>query len=113
MTDKKVLSLIEEFAKNCCEQYTLEQGLWRHIQLVRHFALKLAKVEGVDTQALEYAALLHDIGKNDKDGRDNHSLRSYELSKKFLKTVDLPEENRRVNLRMRFETQYSILFKGQ
>ena len=67
--DVRLLRKIERFAKKYCEYYTLEQGeqsLWQHVQLVRHFALKLAKVEGVDTQVLEYAALLHDIGKNDK-----------------------------------------------
>jgi HD superfamily phosphodiesterase len=90
MTKSKLLIQVEEFAKKCCGQYDLEQDLWRHVQLVRQFALKLSKAEGVDIQVLECAALLHDTGKNNKDGRKRHSIRSYRLSKKFLETVDLP-----------------------
>ncbi|OGN89761.1 MAG: hypothetical protein A2Z74_07900 [Chloroflexi bacterium RBG_13_46_9] len=110
--DVRLLRKIERFAKKCCDNYTLEPGpgLWSHVQLVRRFALKLAKVEGVDTQALEYAALLHDIGKNDKDGRENHSLRSYELTKKFLKTVNLPESTRELiqECVLKHSTSYSL-----
>ena len=90
MTKSKLLIQVEEFAQKCCGQYNLEQDLWRHVQLVRQFALKLSKIEGVDIQVLECAALLHDIGKNNKDGRKRHSVRSYRLAKKFLETTELP-----------------------
>lgn len=90
MTDSKLLIQIEAFAKRYCEQYHDDPGLWKnHVQLVRQFALKLAEIEGVNQQALEIAALLHDIGKY--QGRDEHHIRSHELSKKFLETIDLPE----------------------
>jgi len=110
MSNQTVLAQVEEYAKNCCEQYSLEQDLWRHVQLVRQFALKLAKLEGVDTQIMEYAALLHDIGKNNVDGRENHNTRSYELSKKFLKTVNLSEKTRELILEcvLKHSTQYSL-----
>lgn len=88
MTDSQLIARVEEFARPYCE-LAEGPGLWIHTQLVRQFALRLARVEGVDPQVLEIAALLHDIGK--LKAQENHSVRSYELSKVFLESVDLPQ----------------------
>lgn len=90
MTNPHLIAQIEEFAKSCCEQYMEDPGLWKdHVLLVRQFALRLAEIEGADPQVVEIAALLHDIGYY--KGREVHHIRSYELAKEFLVTVDLPE----------------------
>lgn len=97
MTNPQLLAQVEEYAKPYCEQYSEDSGLWKnHVQLVRKFALTLAGVEGVDPQVVEVAALLHDIGKC--KGREEHHIRSYELSKKFLETIDLPEATKELIL---------------
>ena len=59
------------------------------MELVRAYALALAKLEGVDAQVVELAALLHDIGKS--EGREGHHLRSHELAQRFLASTDLPK----------------------
>jgi metal-dependent HD superfamily phosphatase/phosphodiesterase len=93
----QLLAQVEEFAKPYCEQYSEDPRLWKnHVQLVRQFVLRLAGVEGVDPQVVEIAALLHDIGKY--KGREEHHIRSYELSKQFLKTIDLPEATKELIL---------------
>ncbi len=90
MIDPRLLVQVEEYAKSCCDQYPGDPGLWKnHVQLVRQFALTLAEIEGADPQVVEIAALLHDIGSC--LGRDEHHLRSYELSKEFLESMDLPQ----------------------
>lgn len=90
MTNSPWLAQIEEFAKSCCDQYPGDPGLWRnHVQLVRQFALRLAEIEGADSQVVEIAALLHDVGSY--KGREEHHIWSYELSKELLEGIDLPE----------------------
>ena len=90
MTDPLLISQVEQFAKTCCDQYAGDPGLWQnHVQRVRQFAVQLAAVEGADPQVVEIAALLHDIGSY--KGREEHHVWSYELSREFLKTTELPE----------------------
>ena len=89
MTDPDLLARVEAFARPYCEGNPEFPGLWaNHVRLVRYFAVRLAEVEGVDQLVLEVAAVLHDVGKD--RGRAGHHHRSYELSKAFLETTDLP-----------------------
>ncbi len=88
------MKLIEKFAKILCKEYKDDPKLWEnHVQLVRKYALRLAKVEKADKEVVEIAALLHDIGKS--KGRKGHAERSYELSK----CLDLPEKKKELILK--------------
>jgi exopolyphosphatase/pppGpp-phosphohydrolase len=88
---------IESFAKGHCLKAEDGVDLWEvHVQLVRRFALELTRLEHVDADVLEIAALLHDIGR-DGGGR-HHSERSYELSKQFLAGVDIDERKKKLIL---------------
>jgi putative nucleotidyltransferase with HDIG domain len=89
---------VEEFAKKYCMKDPEDSKLWEnHVQLVRKFALKLAKIEKADKDVVEISALLHDIGKY--KGRKRHNERSYELSKKFLEKINLPEKKKELILK--------------
>jgi HD superfamily phosphodiesterase len=109
MTDPRLLPQIEQFAKACCDQYAGDPGLWQnHVQRVRQFALQLAGIEGADPQVVEIAALLHDIGSY--KGREEHHLWSYELSREFLKTTDLPAaaQERILECVLKHRTRFSM-----
>jgi HD superfamily phosphodiesterase len=85
---KSIVKRVEQFAKEYCSKYSGDPKLWEnHVQLVRKYALKLAKIEKCDHFVVEIASLLHDIGKF--KGREGHTKRSYELSKKFLREIDI------------------------
>ncbi|MDD5190753.1 MAG: HDIG domain-containing protein [Dehalococcoidales bacterium] len=88
MTDKELLARVEEYAKKLCEQYTQVPGLWAHTQMVRECALKLAGIEKADPLMVEIAALLHDIGKDNEHGRQDHAVRSHDRSEQYLKNID-------------------------
>jgi len=105
----ELLSKIENFAQKYCKQDPEDPKLWEnHVLLVREFALKLAEIEGADKQVVEMAAMLHDIGKY--KGRKDHAMRSYELSKAFLKNVDLPQEKKELVLKciIKHRSKFSI-----
>ncbi|MEK6960555.1 MAG: HD domain-containing protein [Nanoarchaeota archaeon] len=89
---------IEKFAQKHCKEYKDDPKLWEnHVQLVRRFALQLAKIEKADEEVVEISALLHDIGKD--KGRKGHSERSHELSKEFLENFDISEEKKSLILK--------------
>ena len=96
----RIIKNVEQFAKKYCKDEIIKSGyedqkLWEnHIQLVRKYALQLAEIESADKFVVEVAALLHDIGKY--QGRESHAERSYELSKEFLKSLNI--ESNKVNL---------------
>jgi putative nucleotidyltransferase with HDIG domain len=98
MTDSKLITRVEKYARTNCElaEDMGLWGLWIHTKMVRKYALELARIEGVDSQVLEIAALLHDIGKC--KGRENHQIKSYEMSKSFLDSIDLPENTKELVL---------------
>ena len=75
-----------------------DPSLWKnHVQLVRKFALKLAKTEKADKEIVEIAALLHDIGKC--KGRENHHITGVKLAKEFLKKIGLPGKKKKLILK--------------
>jgi len=89
MSHKDILRKVKSFAKGYCDRSN-DKTLWDdHVRLVRKYALKLAKIEKADKQVVEIASLLHDIGKY--EGRENHNVRSYELSKPFLEELNIPK----------------------
>ena len=102
MIDRQLVEKVEAYAKPYCEKYTDGLELWKnHVRLVRQFTLRLAEVEGVNPQIVEVAALLHDIGMY--QGREDHHIKSYQLSKQFLETVDLPETTKELILECVFK----------
>jgi len=92
-----IMKQIESFARKYCEEEVIKSGyedqnLWKnHVQLVRKYAIKLAKKEKADLFVVEAAALLHDIGKY--KGRKGHDELSYKLSKDFLNKLDIPKKD--------------------
>jgi putative nucleotidyltransferase with HDIG domain len=89
---------VEEFAKEYYKK-DLKDGklLEKHVQLVRKFALELAKIENADEDVVEIVALLHDIGKS-KSGKRHNEI-SYELSKKFLGKIDITDKKKKLILK--------------
>lgn len=108
MTYKEILKNVEDFAKYYCEQDKTDSTLWKdHVRLVRKYAIKLAALEKADKHVVEIAALLHDIGKY--KGREDHNVRSYELSKEFLKPLDLKKKE----LILKCILKHSSRFSGE
>ena len=108
MDNNQLIEQVETFARPFCDQCSDDPNLWKtHVQLVRKYALMLAEIEVVDSQVIEFAALLHDIGRY--KGQEEHNLRSYELSKQFLETIDLPEGTKGLILEcvLKHSTRYS------
>lgn len=83
-THRKFMHLkeIEAFAKILCSKDKEDPWLFEHVQLVRKYAVELAKIENADVEVCEIAALLHDIGKC--KGRENHHITGRNLAGKFL-----------------------------
>ncbi|MBR9679170.1 MAG: HD domain-containing protein [Nanoarchaeota archaeon] len=65
---------------------------WKyHIQLVRHYSLKLAKILNADLEIVEISALLHDIGRI-KFGPENHEITGANESVKILEKLNYSTE---------------------
>ena len=98
MEECEVIHTIEEVAEGYCQQYIDDPSLWEtHTQLVRAFAVKLARIEGADVQVVEIAALLHDAGKY--QGREDHHLRSVEIAADVFQTLALAESKKHLILK--------------
>ncbi len=69
--NKLIISEDAEFYKN-------------HISLVVHYAVMLAKIENKDNEAIEIAALLHDIGRI-RYGGEKHNLTGEKDVREILK----------------------------
>src|SRR5258708_30239071 len=62
---------------------------YKHVDRVRHWALRIAQAEGyANSDQAAAAALLHDIGLSSA-GRQNHAALGAELAQSFLKTAQL------------------------
>ncbi len=114
ITEKKTLHIsmeeIEHFAKSLCDQDKEDPHLYEdHVQLVRKYAVELARIEKADIYVCEVAALLHDIGKC--RGRKNHHTTGRDLAEKFLEPANIPEKRKKLILkcicrhRSRFSSQ--------
>ena len=60
---------------------------WEHTERVYSLALQLAEVEGADQEIVEYAALLHDIGREAEyqaNGKICHAQRGAEIAQDLL-----------------------------
>jgi putative nucleotidyltransferase with HDIG domain len=88
---------IEEYARVLCSQDEEDPHLFEHVQLVRKYAVQLARTEGADIDVCEIAALLHDIGKC--KGRKNHHITGRKLAEKFLNTIDISVEKKKLILK--------------
>lgn len=80
MVKEEIISLTEEFAKECSKNN--EPGHdFSHIQRVRKMAVYLAKECKLDTFIVELIALLHDV--------EDHKFESNNSVKEFLNILDL------------------------
>ncbi len=86
----------KEFAEPYYDASPHSEALKRHVELVRRFAVELAEKEGADRKVVEIAAVLHDVGL--PDGREKHHLRGRELTKEFLKDVEMEEKKKEMVL---------------
>tara|TARA_Y100000310_G_scaffold341522_1_gene440927 strand:- start:1413 stop:2084 length:672 start_codon:yes stop_codon:yes gene_type:complete len=65
---------------------------WKfHLSLVVKYAKHLAKIEKVNEEIVELAALLHDIGRL-KFGGEDHEITGVPEAEKILKKLDSPDE---------------------
>ena len=103
-----LIEKVESFAKGYYEQVSVRPNIWEtHVRLVRKYSIALAEAENVDSQIVEIAAILHDIGRIEEEGE--HSVRSYDLSKPFLETTGLSEDDRELILEciLKHSTRYA------
>ena len=64
---------------------------FEHCQRVRNYAMLIAKTENADSNILEIASYLHDIGRGHEKNQ-YHTKTSAELAKTFLTNLGLPAE---------------------
>ena len=83
---KELFSAIEAYMQSTVKE-SAHDG--EHIYRVLGYCLRLAEKEtNVDYDVLLAAALLHDIGRNGKQG--GHHLVGAEMAREFLQTTDFP-----------------------
>lgn len=87
--------------RNVVERYAKEQmaklGVhgWSHVKRVQRLCLKLSsEVNGVDSEVVEVAALLHDVGKfaEKENNAVDHGSVSAEMAEKFLSSIKFDQE---------------------
>ncbi len=67
---------------------------WDHTQRVLNLARHLARVEGADRIVVEFAAVLHDVGRPDEladQGRTCHAQRGAEIAERLLGEVGIAD----------------------
>ena len=86
MKYKKLVKEIEEKTKNKqIKLFHLDDIFNNHVNLVRHFALKLSGYHKSDKQVIELAALLHDVSYTKSNEHDKHEFHSCKVAEKMLK----------------------------
>ncbi len=89
-----LVRVIEELVKNVMSKDPVHG--YPHVLRVRDLALWIAsKYEGVDKEALEIAALLHDIARN-SSARSEHAMKSAKVAESLLKAMGYPESKIRL-----------------
>lgn len=86
----RVTDQIRKYAK---EQYQKSDYEY-HILVVVKNALKLAKIKGADSEIVEVAALLHDIGRVSglKPSQDNeHHITGAKIAREYLTLIKYPK----------------------
>lgn len=90
MLDNRNLSLIKDFALKHSEKDDIHG--FSHVKRVYNLCLKLGKKLNANLRILQFAALLHDIGriheKSHTSNKKNHAEISAEISYEFLKSQD-------------------------
>ena len=84
MEYKKLVKEIEKYVKNEVKKFLAYDVFEEHINHVRNYAIKLAKIYKADKEVVEIAALLHDIAHMKK--HEHHDLVGAEIAKKILKS---------------------------
>lgn len=82
----KLVKNIENKTKNkYVKLFELDDLFTNHVNLVRHFALKLSKHYKSDKQVIELAALLHDVSYTKENNHHNHEFQSCNIAERLLK----------------------------
>lgn len=90
MEHKELIKKIENYLKNnVVNKFEYYDAFEEHINPVKNFAVKLAKIYKADKEVVEIAALLHDVAH--MESHENHELVGVEIARKILKGK-LPEE---------------------
>jgi HD superfamily phosphodiesterase len=97
MDYKQIKEQVESFARGYYGRVSVRPTIWEtHVRLVRKYTRELAEIEKVDHQIVEIAAILHDIGRIEAGAE--HYVRSHDLSKPFLETIGLSDNERELIL---------------
>ncbi|MBU7017642.1 MAG: HD domain-containing protein [Theionarchaea archaeon] len=88
---------IEDYARSLCDRDEEGPNLYHHVQLVRKYAVELARIEKADVRVCEIAALLHDIGKC--KGREHHHITGRDLAEPFLERLNISKEKKQLILK--------------
>ena len=97
-----IIESVEQFLKQAFEanpSYSFDDPdiMIRHAMMVRDIALKIENEVHCDRSLLEVMALFHDIGKayaaDQETLRKKHAELGYEVTKDFLPTLKLSEED--------------------
>ena len=89
MLEKEIVSIVRKYAYKKSEKDDIHGFL--HVERVLNLCLQLGKKLGANLFVLQIAALLHDIGRNNKKktySNKNHAEISAEMASKFLKSND-------------------------
>jgi len=87
---------IKTFAIQCFSNGSSSHA-WEHTQRVRNLCMHIGRVEGADTEILEIAALLHDIGRPYQDeskGKICHAEKGAEMAGALLEQYPISAEKR-------------------
>ena len=79
-----MIDIIEKYAKENMQNIPAHD--YGHVNRVRRWALIIAKEEGFkDLEAIEVAALLHDIGRGHTENEKQHGEMGAEIAQRYLK----------------------------